>query len=265
MLEKEKYIKRVDRFRIKLDVNGTKLIKDIGYDFIEVCRNQGYKNRINEISKIATVTLDSDIDFIASWDLKDNQIFTEHGRKFIGEIKYLQIQFLAYYISKDRDFKYMKTVMNDIEKNIKYKNIMIFLEDFDRINKSNRYFIFGMDRCLLINPNNDNLDKMRFFQRIDIYEILKRIYDTNEILLSNWKKADYMLENKQYIIFMPFLDTEKLHKINIFYRNNKEVYRKIDILTLKENTNKINEILTKRTNIIEIDNCLEELDGEMEE
>lgn len=61
---------------------------------------------------------------------------------------------------------------------------------------------------------------------------------------------------KEYIIFMPFIDTEKLHRLNIFYRNNKSTSRRIDIITLKENKQKIEEILSNKTNIIELDNYL---------
>ena len=64
-----------------------------------------------------------------------------------------------------------------------------------------------------------------------------------------------MTEDKQYIFLIPFIDTEKLHKLNIFY-NNKISNRKIDILTLKENKRKIEEILSNNTNIIELDNWL---------
>ena len=63
-----------------------------------------------------------------------------------------------------------------------------------------------------------------------------------------------MTEDGKYIIVMPFIDTEKLHKLNIFYKNNQKINRKIDIITLKENKEKIEEILTNKTNIIEIDN-----------
>ena len=76
------------------------------------------------------------------------------------------------------------------------------------------------------------------------------------MLLSNWKNADYMTEGEEYIILMPFIDTEKLHRINIFFNNNKGTNRKISIMTLKENKEKIEEILTKKTNIIEIDESL---------
>ena len=55
---------------------------------------------------------------------------------------------------------------------------------------------------------------------------------------------------------MPFIDTGKLHKLNIVYGDNKESKRNIDILTLKGNRSKINEMLVKSTNIIEIDRYL---------
>lgn len=60
-LEKERYIQRINTFKIKLDINGTKLIRDIGYEYYRICRREDYQTRVNEISKIATLTLGSDI------------------------------------------------------------------------------------------------------------------------------------------------------------------------------------------------------------
>ena len=62
---------------------------------------------------------------------------------------------------------------------------------------------------------------------------------------------------------LTFIDTEKLHGINIFYNNNKMSNRKIDIITLKENKGKIEEILTNKVNIIEIDDLLGGIYGEI--
>lgn len=198
--------------------------------------------------------------FIPSWELKDKMIFTDKGRKFIGKLKYINKDYIAYYIAKDKQTVYISQVINDIQKNIDYKNTIVFMENFKMLSKKNQYFIFGRESTLIVKPSRENLDNMRLFQKIDMYEIIKKIYVSKDILLSNWRKADYMTEDRQYIILMPFIDTEKLHKLNIFYKNNKEINRKIDILTLKENTGKINEILTNRTNIIEIDNLLGGID-----
>ena len=153
--------------------------------------------------------------FIPSWELKDNMVFTDKGRKYIGEMYYQNKKYIVYYISKTKQRIYISQTINDIDKAVDYKNIILFIEDFKIVNKSNKYFMYGKDIMLIIKPKNENLDKLRLFQNKDMYEIIEKVYKGKEILLSNWKKADYMTEDKQYIIFMPFLDTEKLHKIYI--------------------------------------------------
>ena len=97
---------------------------------------------------------------------------------------------------------------------------------------------------------------MRKLNDIDPYQIIKLIYHNKEILLSNWTNADYMTEENDYILWMPFIDIEKLHSLNISFKNNQMKNKKIDILTLKDNKEKINEILINKSNIIEIDNWL---------
>ena len=244
VLEKEQYIKRVNRYYIKLDIKGIKLVKELGYYYRNVCRKEKYQERVQEIMKIATLTLDSDIRFLTSWEIKDSNVFTEMGRTFIGLLNYYDRDYIAYYISKDKSFHYVRQVINDVNKNILYNKSVVFMEDFKNLNKSNKYFIFGKESTLIINPTKENLDKIRLFQEIDCYDILLQIYKGKEILLSNWNKADYMTEEKQYILFMPFIDTEKLHRLNIAFNNTKRINKKIDIVTLKENKEKIEEILT---------------------
>lgn len=260
VLEKERYIKRIDRYYIRLDIKGTKLMKEMGYEYYRICRRKDYQDRVKEIVKIATLTLDSNIEFIPSWELKNNNIFTDTARKFVGELIYQQKKYLAYYISKGKENIYIRQVINDIQKSVDYNNVVVFLENIKPINKSNHYFIFGKDSTLIIKVNKNNLDRMRCFQKIDLYEVIKPIYE-KELLLSNWKKADYMTEDKQYVLLMPFIDTEKLHKLNIFYNNNKMSNRKIDIITLKENKGKIEEILTNNVNTIELDSLLGGING----
>lgn len=262
ILEREKYIKRVDRYYIKLDVKGIELIRKFGYEYRNICRKQDYQLRIKEIIKLATLTINSTINFKASWDVKENDIFTETTRKYIGELYYQQKSKIAYYISKDKPKVYVSQVINDIQKAVNYKDVIIFMEDYNMLNKSNHYFIFGKESTIIINPTADNLEKMQIFEKIDFYDLLVQIYSGKEILLSNWEKADYM-SDKQYIILMPFIDTEKLHKLNTFYNNNQDTKRKIDIITLKENSKKINEILTNKAEIIELDDWLGGMNGEI--
>lgn len=261
VLEKERYIRRVKSIYIKLDDKGTKLVKEFGYEYNNYCRNKEYVDRLNEIAKIAAITINSNIEFIASWDLKENNIYTETSRKYIGEMNFLGIDRLVYYISKDKDITYIGQIINDVQKIVKYDNIIIFTENLKCISEKNT-FTFGKDSTLIIKPTNKNLEIMKNLKDIDYYEIIKQIYPNIEILLSNWKRANYMTEDKRYIIIMPFIDTEKIHGLNVFYRNNQNTNRKIDIITLKENEEKINEILTNKANIIEIDNWLGGISGE---
>ena len=258
VLEKAKYIKREKRY-IKVDIEGRKLLNKLGVQNYNLCRNKDYQERINDIIKIATLGFEENIEFIPSWELKEREVYTEFGRKYIGELKYINRNYIVYYISNKNSPIYVKQIIADIEKIFLYKNVMIFLENFNMLNKKNDYFVIGDKEITIINPTKENLKIMQILNDIDIYDVIQEIYEGKEVLLSNWDKADYVTNDKQYIISMPFIDTAKLHKLNIAYKDNKEKNNKIDILTLKENKKKINEILKKPTNIIEIDQYLEKV------
>ena len=255
VLEREKYIRRINKLYIKLDDKGTKLVKDFGYDYSFLCRKKQYIGRLNEIAKIAALTIDSDMDFVASWNLKDRAMLTQTSRKYLGKLKYQQKDNIVYYISKNKQIVYISQIINDIQKIVSYKNIIIFVENMKIINK-NRNFVFGKESTIIINPTSRNLEIMRRIEQIDFYYVIKEIYYNEEVLLSNWKKADYMTESGNYIIVMPFIDTEKLYRLNMFYKNNQKTNRKIDIVTLNENKEKIDEILTSKANIVAIDRWL---------
>ncbi len=62
-LEDERYIMKIDWYKIKIDIKGTKLLRDIGYDYNYICRRQDYQTRVEKIAKIAGLTLGSDIRF----------------------------------------------------------------------------------------------------------------------------------------------------------------------------------------------------------
>lgn len=264
VLEQEKYIRRVNRLYIKLDDKGTRMVKEFGYNYSFTCRKKKYIDRLNEIARIAALTIDSNIEFTASWDLKDSTIYTQTSRKYLGKLKYQDKESIVYYISKEKHISYISQTINDIQKIMNYKNILIFIENINILSEKQR-FAFGKDSTIIINPTKDNLTIFKELEAFDFYEIVKKIYSDKEILLSNWKKAEYMTEDKKYIVVMPFLDTEKINRLRMFYKNNPKVNRKIDIITLKENKEKICEILTNKVNIIELDNWLGGINGERKE
>lgn len=255
ILENGRYIRRVNTSYIKLDDKGTKLVKAFGYNYSFSCRKKQYIERMCEIAKIAALTLHSNIKFVASWDLKNNNIFTETSRKYLGELSYNGKKALVYYISKNKQISYISQVKNDIQKIIDYNDVIIFAENM-KILKQNSNFIFGKDSTIIIEPTYENLEIIRNIEKIDFYKIIKELYLDKDILLSDWKNADYMTDDEEYIMLMPFIDTEKLHRTNIFFNSNKDTNRKISIMTLKENKQKIEEILTKKINIVEIDKLL---------
>ena len=263
VLEQEKYIRRVNRFYIKLDDRGTRMVKDFGYDYSFTCRRKEYVDRLNELAKIAALTINSNIEFVASWDLKDSSIYTQTSRKYLGKLKYQNQESIVYYISRDKQISYISQTINDIQKIMNYKNIIIFIENMNILNEKQK-FAFGKESTIIINPTSNNLSIMKKLEGYDFYEIVKKIYLNKEILLSNWIKAEYMTEDKTYIVVMPFIDTEKINRLRMFYKNNPKINRKIDIITLKENKEKICEILTNKVNIIELDNWLGGIDGERE-
>ena len=48
---------------------------------------------------------EDDINFIPSWELKENNIYTDLGRKYIGELEILQNKYIVYYISNRNNYK----------------------------------------------------------------------------------------------------------------------------------------------------------------
>lgn len=263
VLEQEKYIRRVNRLYIKLDDKGTRMVKEFGYNYSFTCRKKKYIDRLNEIARIAALTINSNIKFIASWDLKDSRIYTQTSRKYLGKLKYQDKEWIVYYISKEKHITYISQTINDIQKIMDYKNVLIFIENMNILSEKQK-FVFGKDSTIIVNPTIENLAIFKELEGRDLYNIIKSIYQNKEILLSNWKKAEYMTEDRTYIVVMPFIDTEKLYKLKMFYKNNPNINRKIDIITLRENKDKIYEILINKVNIIELDNWLGGIDGERE-
>lgn len=254
VLENAGYIKRYKRFYIKLDKNGAKLIKELGYENNKICRKKEYQLRVKDIAQIAIISINSNIRFMPSWQIKDNKIFTETARKFVGELEGKEGRYIVYYISRNKEYVYIKQVVNDIQKAIEYKKVMVFVEDYEKVvKKKYQYFITGKESTKIIKFSKENLDKIVLLETIDLYDVLLKIYRNRGIMLSDWKNADYVTNMEEYIVLMPFIDVERLHRLNVFFKSCRENEKIVNIITLKENISKINEILIKQTTIIEID------------
>ena len=207
----KKYVKRYKSF-IVLDKEGRRALGETGNNYIKNIKNEAYMERLKNIASIATLSIDSPSKFIPSWEMKEKDKFTETARRYIGKIMIDNEEFLTYYISAKKEHVYIKQLIFDINKAINYDNIIIFVENFDAINKRYSNLALGKDNTLIILNNNKNKEILRKYNSIYPYEILERLFDS-EILVSDWDKADYLLEDGIYILYMPFIDTEKIEKI----------------------------------------------------
>ena len=96
---------------------------------------------------------------------------------------------------------------------------------------------------------------LKKFNNVNAHDLLENLYE-KEILISDWDKADYLLEDGRYILYMPFINSEKITRIDWYYQENTESNRKVEILTLEENKEKIQEILGEKCRIKTFDKDL---------
>lgn len=248
LVEKE-YIKKYKYYYILLGKKGRKVCNLIGKDYIKNTSNKSYMNRLKAISNIATITIDSDIEFIPSWKLKNKEIYTETARKFLGELCRKQKTYVVYYIASNKSLIYLKQIIFDINKTINYDNLIVFVDDYKIIIQMKSYFIFDKKHSYIIKNTNENKEILKKYNDIDFYDLIKKIYN-KPILISDWEYADYIAELNHFIIIMPFIDTTRISQINWFYKENTSTKKRIDVITLKENEEVLKEILTDKCNVI---------------
>ena len=256
VLEKAKYIKREKRI-IKIDIEGREMLRRFGRESYNFCRNKEYQDRIDNVTKIALLALGTKMEFTPSWEIKDKEIHTDYGKKYLGQLKYSEDEtYIVYYISEKNVSLYTKQVLRDVEMLDDKKRVIIFLEDYKYLSKTVRYFTTGKKSTQIIVPTEQNLELIEFFEDTYTYCIVNMIYDNREVSGSEWDKADFVTKDDTYIVWLPFIDVEKLHRLNCLDNSEKGVI--LDILTLKENVKKVKEILDYDFNIIELDSWLEE-------
>lgn len=246
LIDKE-YVKKYKSY-ITIDKRGRKVLGEVGSNYIKNIKNESYMERLKHIASIATLSIDSVIKFIPSWDIKEKDKFTETARRYIGKLIIDNKEYLTYYISDKKEHIYIKQLLFDVNKSLNYDDIIIFVENFDVINKRYSNLSFGKKNTYVIKNTTENKEIIKKLLKTNTHDLLEFIYE-KEILISDWDKADYLLEDGTYIIYMPFINTEKIEKINWFYKENTNTKRKIDILTLEENKNKLQEILCSDCNI----------------
>lgn len=248
------YVKRYKEF-IMLDKKGRKVIGKTGVGYIKNIYNQSYMERLKHISSIATITINSNIEFVPSWEMKNKKIYTDTARRYIGKMIIDEKEYLTYYISSKKEHIYIKQILFDINKAMFSKNIIVFLEGFNIVNTRYGNLMFEKDNTYIIINNKENRELLKRYVELDIHEMIQGIYK-KELLISDWEYADYLLDNDRYIINMIFLNTEVISRLNWFYKENSNTKKEVEIITIKENEEKIKELLRHNCNIVKIDKNL---------
>ena len=124
LIDKE-YVKKYKSYII-LDKKGRKILDEVGSNYIKNIKNEPYMERLRHIASIATLSIDSKILFIPSWDVKEKDKYTETARRYIGKIIIENKEYLTYYISNKKEHIYIKQLLFDVNKSINYDNIIIF-------------------------------------------------------------------------------------------------------------------------------------------
>lgn len=221
----KKFIKRSKSYLI-LDELGIEYTKLLGFDYNPVNRNAKYKNRLLNLSNIGAFYHNcKTVKFTPSFSIKDKQTFTTTGRRYIGVFDINGIEYLGYQIRAEHDEKYIKSIMYDIQKEIKYKNIIILVNDIKRINFND--FCFGINQVVVLQDSEKNREKLKYLNSVNWYKIINEFYK-NTAYLSEYNFCDYTDYKNKYISYFYFLDTEKINRIKYFLRENEN--KNIDII-----------------------------------
>ena len=222
------YLRKI-KWYIVLGAEGKKYLENLGYKCSRISYEKTYIERQKIISSFAARYYNNKkIKFIPSIDLKDKQIFTITSRRFIGILNIDKTDYLTYYRTKKHDNRYVQSVIYDIRKETKLKNVIVFVEDLKKIDINN--FVFGLDKLYIIPTTENNIHLLERIHRIDYQKLFFKLYKEN-VYLSEYAFCDYYTKSRLYIFPLIFIDTEKLSIIKFFLMENKD--EKVDILYSK--------------------------------
>lgn len=217
----KKYLKRTNSHQLILDKLGVEFAELFKFEYNKLNRNQKYLPRLLYISHLAAFYYNcATVKFIPSFSMKEKQEFTTTSRKFIGILEINGIEYLTYHITEDHDDKYIRLIIYDIQKEKRYKNIIILTNDENRIKTKD--FTFGMNQVLIIHDTEENREKLKYLHSLDWYNVVREQYKRFNIYLSDYNFCEYTDYKNKYINTFYFFDTEKVNRINYFLKENKD-------------------------------------------
>ena len=135
-----------------------------------------------------------------------------------GVIKIKGFSYLCYQITKDNDSKYISNVFYDIQKEQEYKNIIVFVDDINRINLD--AFCVGTNKILVIKDDEKEKEYLKYVHSINWFKIARDTINKS-LELSEYNFCDFTDNKNYYVSYFYFLDTEKINRIRNFTIENK--------------------------------------------
>lgn len=94
----------------------------------------------------------------------------------------------------------------DIQKERKHKNIIILVDDINKIDLN--YFAFGNNRTLVIEDNEENRAKLKYLHSIRWKELVEQCY--KGVHLAKYNFCEYTNNKDKFIITFFFIDIDKI-------------------------------------------------------
>lgn len=249
----KKFLRKVKLYLV-LDELGIEYAQSFNFEYNKLNRNNKYLSRLHYISDLAAFYYNSNtVSFIPSFSIKDKGILTITARRFIGILEINRIEYLTYYIPEEKGNMYLKSVMYDIQKEKQYRNIIILVNDVNRINVND--FAFGLNSVLVVEDNEQNRERLKYLNNVKWSKIIQDYYQ-NKIYLSEYSFCDYTDYKGKFVSLFYYLDTEKINRIKYFLRENKQ--KAVDIICNDEIAMQIKkEIPTANYIIIDLDKYID--------
>ena len=213
----DKNFLRKIKWVLVLGKSGIQYAKLLNLEYNKLNKNQKYRERLLRLSNIAAFYHNcKTVNFTPSFAIKDKMVFTTTARRFIGIFDINGFEYLTYKILKEHDNKYIESIAFDIQKEMKYKNIILLVNDINRIDLS--YFAFGKNQILVIEDNETNREKLKYLHSIRWNEVIDKCY--KGVYLSKYNFCEYTDNKDKFINTFYYIDTEKITRFKYFIREN---------------------------------------------
>lgn len=208
----KKFLRKI-RGTLVLGQSGIQYVELSNFEYNKLNKNQNYRERLLHLSNIGALYYKCNtVSFVPSFEIKDKEVFTTTGRRFIGLLNINGFEYLTYQILEEHDNKYIESVAYDIQKEMNYKNFIILVNDIKRINLDD--FAFGKNKVLVIEDNENNREKLKYLHSIRWNELIEEYF--KDVHLSEYTFGEYSNNKDKYINTFYFIDTKKIIRFKYF-------------------------------------------------